>query len=52
VKLSATPGSPSTAAPLLGQHSRSALKELFALEDGFIDDLVARRIVFETVVPG
>jgi len=50
VKLSDTPGSPSSPAPLLGQHSRSALKELFALEDAFIDDLVARGVVFESAV--
>src|SRR5579871_1366817 len=36
VKLSDTPGSPSTAAPLLGQHTRAVLKELFALDDGLI----------------
>lgn len=51
VKLSDTPGAPSSPAPLLGQHSRSALKELFGLDDPFIDDLVARRIVFETTAP-
>lgn len=51
VKLSDTPGGPSSPAPLLGQHSRSALKELFGLDDPFIDDLVARRIVFETTAP-
>jgi len=51
IKLSDTPGSPSSGAPLLGQHSRSALKHLFALDDRFINDLVARRIVFEPTVP-
>jgi crotonobetainyl-CoA:carnitine CoA-transferase CaiB-like acyl-CoA transferase len=51
VKLSDTPGAPSSPAPLLGQHSRSALKELFGLDDRSIDDLVARRVVFETTVP-
>ena len=51
VKLSDTPGEPSSPAPLLGQHSRSALKELLALDDRSIDDLVARRVVFETDVP-
>ena len=48
VKLSETPGGPTTAAPLLGQHTRSVLKELFALEDGVIDDLVKRRVLFES----
>jgi crotonobetainyl-CoA:carnitine CoA-transferase CaiB-like acyl-CoA transferase len=51
IKLSDTAGAPSSPAPLLGQHSRSALRALFALEDGLIDDLIARRIVFETTVP-
>ena len=51
VKLSDTPGAPSSGAPLLGEHSRSALKELFVLDDSFIDDLVARRVVFESSVP-
>jgi crotonobetainyl-CoA:carnitine CoA-transferase CaiB-like acyl-CoA transferase len=51
VKLSDTPGAPSSPAPLLGQHSRSTLKRLFALEDARIDDLVARGIVFESAVP-
>jgi len=47
VKLSETAGMPSSPAPLLGQHTRSVLKELFALEDGVIDDLVERRVLFE-----
>jgi len=51
VKLSATPGRPSAPAPLLGQHTRNALKELFALDDKLIDDLIARRILFESAVP-
>jgi crotonobetainyl-CoA:carnitine CoA-transferase CaiB-like acyl-CoA transferase len=50
VKLSDTPGAPSSPAPLLGQHSRSALKELFALEDSLLNDLVERHIVFESAV--
>ncbi len=48
VKLSDTPGSPSTAAPLLGQHTRAVLKELFALDDALIDDLASRQIIFES----
>ena len=51
VKLSDTPGRPSSPAPLLGQHTRSALKELFALGDSLIDDLVERRVVFEPTSP-
>jgi crotonobetainyl-CoA:carnitine CoA-transferase CaiB-like acyl-CoA transferase len=48
VKLSDTPGSPSTPAPLLGQHTRAVLKEVFALDDGLIDDLASRNVVFES----
>jgi crotonobetainyl-CoA:carnitine CoA-transferase CaiB-like acyl-CoA transferase len=48
VKLSATPGRVSRPAPLLGQHTRSALKEFFALDDSAVDDLVARGVVFES----
>jgi CoA:oxalate CoA-transferase len=51
VKLSRTPGHPSSPAPLLGQHTRSVLKELFALDDFRIDDLVTRHVVFESTLP-
>jgi crotonobetainyl-CoA:carnitine CoA-transferase CaiB-like acyl-CoA transferase len=47
VKLSDTPGEPSLPAPLLGQHTRGVLQELFALNDGLIDDLFRRRVLFE-----
>jgi len=47
IKLSDTPGSPNSPAPLLGEHTRSVLKELFALDDSAVDDMAARRIVFE-----
>ncbi|MGA2101408.1 MAG: CoA transferase [Candidatus Sulfotelmatobacter sp.] len=50
VKLSSTPGRPSSPAPLLGQHTRSVLKDLFALNDHQIDDLLKRRVVFESTV--
>jgi crotonobetainyl-CoA:carnitine CoA-transferase CaiB-like acyl-CoA transferase len=46
VKLSETPGHPTLPAPLLGQHTRSVLKELFDLSDARVDDLIARGIVF------
>ena len=46
VKLSETPGHPTLPAPLLGQHTRSVLKELFGLSDARVDDLIARGIVF------
>ena len=47
VKLSDTPGRPSSPAPLLAQHTRHALKEFFSLEDSALDDLVARGVIFE-----
>jgi crotonobetainyl-CoA:carnitine CoA-transferase CaiB-like acyl-CoA transferase len=48
VKLSETPGGPNLPAPLLGQHTRSVLKEVFDLSDARVDDLIARGIVFES----
>ena len=33
IKLSATPGAIGSAAPILGQHTRSALRDLLGLED-------------------
>lgn len=47
VKLSETPGSPGLPAPLLGEHSRLALKEFLDLDDGAIDELASRRVIFE-----
>ena len=43
VKLSATPGHPTTPAPLLGEHTKSILTEFFGLDDAAIDDLAARQ---------
>jgi CoA:oxalate CoA-transferase len=51
IKLSETPGHPSSPAPLLGQHTRCVLQELFGLEDSLIDDLVERGVLFESSVP-
>jgi crotonobetainyl-CoA:carnitine CoA-transferase CaiB-like acyl-CoA transferase len=51
VKLSETPGGPSSPAPLLGQHTRQILQELFAVDDGVVDDLIARRVLFESSGP-
>ncbi|HXM14245.1 MAG TPA: CoA transferase [Candidatus Eremiobacteraceae bacterium] len=48
VKLSETAGHPNLPAPLLGQHTRTVLKDLFDLSDARFDDLVARGIVFES----
>ena len=53
VRLSATPGSPTTPAPLLGEHTRSVMKELFELDDSYLDELASRGTIFEAknVVP-
>jgi len=48
VKLSETPGGPTKPAPLLGQHTRSVLKEFFDLDDASIDELETRRVIFES----
>ncbi len=48
VKLSETPGHPNLPAPLLGQHTRSVLKDVFDLNDARVDDLIARGIIFES----
>lgn len=45
VKMSDTPGRPTTAAPLLGEHTRAALKELLGLSDETVDRLIADDIV-------
>jgi crotonobetainyl-CoA:carnitine CoA-transferase CaiB-like acyl-CoA transferase len=47
VKLSQTPGHPSSPASLLGQRTRFALRDLLALDDAAFDDLATRRIVME-----
>jgi crotonobetainyl-CoA:carnitine CoA-transferase CaiB-like acyl-CoA transferase len=52
VKLSGTPGRPSTPAPLLGEHTRSVLKELFQLEDPYLDELTSRGIIYEATSVG
>ena len=47
VKLSDTPGGTTTPAPLLGQHTRSVLRDLFLMRDDVIDDLMKRRVLYE-----
>ena len=47
VKLSATPGHPTTPAPLLAEHTRSMLTEFFGLDDSTLNDLAARQVIFE-----
>jgi crotonobetainyl-CoA:carnitine CoA-transferase CaiB-like acyl-CoA transferase len=51
VKLSETPGRPSSAAPLLGEHTRDVLKEILALDDATVDALSARGVVLESPGP-
>ena len=48
VKLSETPGGTGAPAPLLGQHTRSVLREFFDLDDDFLRELEARRVIFES----
>ena len=48
VKLSLTPGQPTIAAPLLGQHTRSVLADLLGLDDRVTDELAANGIVYES----
>ena len=52
VKLSETPGQPDLPAPLLGEHTRSVLKEVFELSDERIDDLIARGVALESRASG
>lgn len=48
VKLSDSPGRPTTAAPSLGEHTKSVLKEMFALADDVLDKLASRGVIFES----
>jgi crotonobetainyl-CoA:carnitine CoA-transferase CaiB-like acyl-CoA transferase len=45
IKLSDTPGAPGLAAPLLGEHSRDALRDLLGLDDAALDGLAARGVI-------
>ena len=51
LKLSETPGAPGLPAPLLGQHTRSVLHELLSLDNAATDDLFARGVLFQSVIP-
>ena len=46
IKLSESPGAPSRPAPLLGQHSREALRELLGLDDAAVADLESRGVIY------
>jgi len=45
IKLSATPGSPGSPAPLLGEHTRGALAELLGLDDTSLQNLAAKGVI-------
>jgi crotonobetainyl-CoA:carnitine CoA-transferase CaiB-like acyl-CoA transferase len=47
VKLSETPGGPGMPAPLLGQHSVEALRELLGLDEESLCKLVGRGVIYE-----
>lgn len=47
IKLSDTPGGRSIPAPLLGQHTRTALAELLHLDDSILADLARRGVIFD-----
>jgi len=47
IKLSATPGSPRAPAPLLGQHTGSALEKLLGIDSQTMAALRARGVIFE-----
>jgi crotonobetainyl-CoA:carnitine CoA-transferase CaiB-like acyl-CoA transferase len=48
IKLSETPGEPGLPAPLLGQHSASALRDLLGLDDGVLTALAERGVIYTT----
>jgi len=52
VKLSETPGSPGQPAPLLGQHTHKALRELLGLDSAALESLANRSIIYESKAPG
>jgi crotonobetainyl-CoA:carnitine CoA-transferase CaiB-like acyl-CoA transferase len=45
IKLSETPGKLGRAAPMLGQHSASALRDLLGLDDAALGALVGRGVI-------
>lgn len=50
IKLNETPGAPSLPAPLLGQHSISALQELLGIGEGSLAALAERGVIFDAAV--
>ncbi|HYL61950.1 MAG TPA: CoA transferase [Candidatus Methylomirabilis sp.] len=52
IKMSATPGKPTTGAPLLGQHTSLALRELLALDHQAINRLTAEGVILQAPQAG
>ena len=50
IKLTETPGAPSLPAPLLGQHSVSALQELLGIDEAALAALAGRGVIFDAAV--
>jgi crotonobetainyl-CoA:carnitine CoA-transferase CaiB-like acyl-CoA transferase len=50
IKMSATPGEPTTSAPLLGQHTAAALEKLLGLDAARIQQLIADGIIPATLL--
>jgi len=50
IKLTETPGAPSSSAPLLGQHSISALQELLGIGEAALAALAERGVIFDAAV--
>jgi crotonobetainyl-CoA:carnitine CoA-transferase CaiB-like acyl-CoA transferase len=51
VKLSKTPGEPGMPAPLMGQHTRSVLKDLLGLNEQALDRLAAKGLIYQDETP-
>jgi CoA:oxalate CoA-transferase len=51
IKLSATPARVSTAAPLLGEHTRQALAELLDLDPAELDKLESAEVIVAAALP-
>lgn len=52
LKLSETPGRPTTAAPLKGEHTLETLKTLLDLTSAEISELEAQAVLFDSKAPG
>jgi crotonobetainyl-CoA:carnitine CoA-transferase CaiB-like acyl-CoA transferase len=48
VKFAATPGRVEAPAPMPGQHTREALRDLLGMDDATLDALAAQGILFQS----